>query len=163
MIYDSIEHSSQYKGLSANLDKALDYISSIDFTGADEGTVEIDGKNVYAMIQRYETEGTDGREYEAHRRYIDLQFLAAGYETMICRGITGLKTSVPYDEEKDAEMFAFDGGSEAGSPELPYSGGTEVRMKAGEFMILFPHDAHVPKILSGAPGPAVKVVVKVRI
>ena len=162
MIFDTLEHVNQYKGLSVNLDKALDYIVSRDFSNMEEATVEIDGKNVYAMIQRYETEGAEGREYEAHRKYIDLQFLAAGYETMICRGIVGLTTSVPYNGEKDAEMFALNESTKVG-PELPYAGGTEVRMKPGEFVIFFPQDAHVPKIQSGVPGPAVKVVVKVRL
>lgn len=163
MIYDSIENATLYKGISKNLDTAIDYVTSNDFHGMEAQTIEVDGREVYAMIQPYKTEGTEGREYEAHRNYIDLQFVVSGYETMICRAVEGLEVTMPYDPKKDAALYALSPAAGAGEPNLPYGGGTEVRLKPGDFALFFPHDAHVPKIMSEKPADVLKVVVKVKV
>ena len=54
---------------------------------------------------------------------------------------------VPYDPARDVAFFTGDG------PSLP--------LKAGGFMIFFPHDAHMPRIEDGTAAPLRKVVVKV--
>ena len=160
MIFDSIENARLYAGLSENLDEAFAFIGNTDFTNAEKETIEIDGQNAYAMVQPYTTAGTEGRLYEAHRRYIDLQYLASGFETMICRSVEGLEEEVPYDDENDATLYRLSG---TGDADLPYRGGTEMRMRAGDFLVLFPQDAHVPMIASGEPRDVLKIVVKVRL
>ena len=161
MIFDTLQHADLYRGLSEYLDIAFEYLANADFTGAEESTVEIDGTRVYAMIQPYRTASDEGREYEAHRRYIDLQYVHAGRETMICRNLEDLEVTVPYDREKDVCLYSLTKTASGKAQDLPYLGGTEVRMNAGDFVVLFPVDAHVPKIMTLAPSDVVKVVVKV--
>ncbi|MBT3272153.1 MAG: YhcH/YjgK/YiaL family protein [Spirochaetales bacterium] len=163
MIFDSIENAKAYKGISKNLDTAIDYIISTDFSGLDEQTVEVDRRDVYAMIQKYSTEAADEREYEAHRKYIDLQLVVSGYETMICRSVEGLVETMTYDEDKDAALYALSPANAADEPDLAFGGGTEVRLKAGDYAVFFPQDAHVPKIMSAVPTEVLKVVVKVKV
>ena len=162
MIFDRIENVNRYGGIHSNLDKAIEHVKGHSFLNVEDGTTEIDGENVYAMIMRYKSESADGREYEAHRSYIDFQMVVTGNETMICRRLEGLKTSVPYNADNDAELFDLDT-TVGDSLGLPYGGGSELRMSAGDFVILFPEDAHVPKIATLEPEDILKVVVKIRI
>ena len=55
------------------------------------------------------------------------------------------------DEEKDVEFYN-DGEKK-----------TEFTFKAGEFMVLYPHDAHKPSMAIGEPLPIKKLVFKIRV
>ena len=43
MIYDTIDHAGLYRPISANLAKALDFLTSTDLSKYDTERVEIDG------------------------------------------------------------------------------------------------------------------------
>lgn len=79
MIYDTLEHAGQYRGLSGNLAKALDYLTGTELETVEAGRVEIDGERVFALFQSYETKPENDRP-EAHRKYIDIQYLIEGEE-----------------------------------------------------------------------------------
>ena len=51
MIYDTIDHAVLYRPISANLAKALDFLTSTDLSKYDTERVEIDGDKVYALFQ----------------------------------------------------------------------------------------------------------------
>lgn len=72
MIYDTIDHAGLYRPISANLAKALDFLTSTDLSKYDTERVEIGGDKVYALFQRYETKPVNDSP-EAHKKYIDLQ------------------------------------------------------------------------------------------
>ena len=42
------------------------------------GTYEIDGKQVYALVQEYQSKRPADGKWEAHRKYIDLQYVVRG-------------------------------------------------------------------------------------
>ncbi len=79
MIYDTLEHAGQYRKLSGNLAKALDYLTGTELETVEAGRVEIDGERVFALFQSYETKPENDRP-EAHRKYIDIQYLIEGEE-----------------------------------------------------------------------------------
>ncbi len=66
--------------LPAAIEKALDFLRTIDFNAPEPGVVEIDGKNIYAQIIDLTTREAVENRPEVHRRYIDIQFLAWGEE-----------------------------------------------------------------------------------
>ena len=72
MIYDTNDHAGLYRPISANLAKALDFLTSTDLSKYDTERVEIDGDKVYALFQRYETKPVNDSP-EAHKKYIDLR------------------------------------------------------------------------------------------
>ncbi len=40
---------------------------------------------------------------------------------------------------------------------------TPVRLHAGQLMVLWPEDAHAPKLAAGSPSPVMKIVVKIAV
>lgn len=50
MIYDTLDHAGQYRGLSGNLAKALDYLTGTELETVEAGRVEIDGERVFALL-----------------------------------------------------------------------------------------------------------------
>lgn len=88
--------------------------------------------------------------WEAHRRYIDVQYIVRGCERMGC---TFLRDDVPvhqpYDAQKD--IIFFD------------THGDLVTVPAGSFTIFMPHDIHAPSLVPAVGDPEAevcKVVVK---
>lgn len=150
MIKDSVEHSDLYSSLSDGISQALGYLKTVDAADFKAETVEISGKDVFAMHQLYTTVPEVGRLYESHRAYIDVQFVLEGSEIIRVADMRGLSATMAYDSEKDVILYEL-------------GGGTDVKLEAGDFVILYPHDAHVPTLQSGSPADVKKIVLKVRV
>lgn len=150
MIVDTVERWEQYAGILPGLQAGLRYLADLDTSAFSEKTVAIDGQDVYAMWQVYETAGEQDRFYEAHREYIDIQFVVSGNECFRVADLSGLNVSTPYTSDGDYELYDL----------VP---GINLHLGPGQFAVFFPHDAHVPKLQSGEPSVIQKVVVKVRV
>jgi biofilm protein TabA len=151
MIVDTLKNKDLYAGISPRLAAALEYLKTVKAKSFKEQTIELEGKDLYVMYQSYTT-GTDkDKKYEAHKKYIDVQYVLEGEETIRMANIKGLETVDAYDKKKDAAFYA----------NCP---GTDVVLKAGDFTVLFPQDAHLPKLRVGkTAGLVKKLVVKVAI
>lgn len=147
MIIDRLGNAGLYRGLGEHVRKALDYLASQDFAGLESGRYDIDGDNVYALVQRYVTKPREKGVWEAHRRYIDVQYVASGIETLGYTHVGGLKETQEYSPEKDCVLLA--------------GAGDFVTARAGTFVVFFPEDAHMPCLASEGAVPVLKVVVKV--
>jgi YhcH/YjgK/YiaL family protein len=110
--------------------------------------IELDGDKVFAMIQHYNTKPKEQGAWEAHRKYIDIQYVAEGQELMGHANLGHLQAG-EYDAEKDFVLLKGEG--------------SFVLMKAGTFVILAPQDAHMPQIAVDVPQPVKKVVIKVAV
>ena len=150
MILDTLSHWRRYAGLNPRFATAFAFLEQVAPTIAD-GRHEIAGDDVFALVQRYETRSAAGQP-EAHRRYVDIQFLVTGREVIQWAPLESLtEVTKPYDDAQDAGFFA------AGAAMVP------VRLAAGRFAILFPEDAHAPCCAWADPEAVVKVVVKVAV
>ncbi|TVQ23083.1 MAG: DUF386 domain-containing protein [Spirochaetaceae bacterium] len=149
MVIDRIDNASLYGGIGSRIAKGLAFLAQ-DHGEFRDRTVEIDGRDVYAMFQSITTEGESGRFYEAHRDYIDIQYIASGEETIRVVDVEALTETTPYDPQRDVAFYAL-------------GPGTDLRLHAGDFAILYPHEAHLPKLPSGTPAPVQKIVIKVRV
>ena len=113
-----------------------------------DGRVEIDGDRIFALPQGYQTRPAAQCRWEAHRRYIDIQYVVTGREAMGYAPLSTLKPTTDFDQAKDVGFY--DGT------------GSIITVEAGMFAIFFPHDAHMPCMqVTGRPEPVRKVVVKV--
>lgn len=148
MIYDTLEHAGQYRKLSGNLAKALDYLTGTELETVEAGRVEIDGERVFALFQSYETKPENDRP-EAHRKYIDIQYLIEGEELIGVAPLASMERVAEAAPERDIWFY------EGETAKLPLGG--------GRFAILFPQDAHAPCIAAGECRPVRKVVVKVAV
>ena len=144
MIFDTLDHVGAYLGLSKNLDAALRFLAS--YRPGEDGRIDIDGANVYAVMSSPALRELDDGRWEAHRRYIDIHVDYAEGESIGVKPLSAVASWSDYDEKKDCLL----------SPE---SGeGTLARMPKNSFLITFPWDAHKPLLGS---GQARKLVVKV--
>ena len=148
MIYDTLKNIAAYRGISANMDRAIDFIMNADFSNMPAERFEVDGKKVFGFIQEPDLRDPANAQFEAHRRYADIQIALTDGEIM---GWLPL--------EKVAKWDAFDTEKDIGFSDVEEKG-VMMPLNAGEFMILFPQDAHMP-CLKGCADKNRKVVVKV--
>jgi YhcH/YjgK/YiaL family protein len=151
MIVAELDHIARQAALSSRLRKGLDYLQNLDPQALEPGTAEIDGQEVYAMIQSYTSRSAaENPRFEAHRKYLDIQYLVSGTEAMGWAPLDQLEVSVPYDDERDRLLGT-----------VPAEARTLVPLGAGYAILLYPSDAHSPGLAAGEPEPIVKIVVKV--
>ena len=148
MIYDNIKNIGLYKGISAALDVALDYIAAAKMP-LEDGTTLLE-HGVKAIVSSYVTKEVNPKGYEAHLKYADVQFLLAGEEVMRCCPLEYLTPATDYDEAKDCRFYVEQPGS-----------GCDLRLGAGYFAVVFPDDAHIPQLAAGTPAEVKKIVMKV--
>lgn len=149
MIYDSIKNVDNYKGISANMDKALDFLKNMDVDSLTVGKFEIDGSNVFYMVQEYETLPHGECKYETHNNYIDIQLLVSGNEVIRCTPEVTPELMTAYNPDKDVELF--------------YIGeGYDFTLKAGNFVLLMTGELHAPKLMADKQEAVRKVVVKIK-
>jgi len=129
------------------LSAALKFLQTADVATLPTGKHVIDGDDVYALVMDYQSKPISEGFLEAHRKYIDVQYVASGVERI---GYVDLAKTVPgeYDEAKD--FLKAEGTA------------SMVVIDAGTFAVFFPHDAHMPCIAVDQPTAVRKVVVKVR-
>ena len=138
------EASSGFGRYPESVREALEFLRSHDFTTMEDSV---------AILQRYETREPDSGKPEAHRRYVDVQYIVSGREEMgWCPMSPELKVCDPYDQEKDIVFF---------DNLIPISG---IELAAGDFAVLYPTDVHRPcGSPEGGPQQVTKVVVKIAI
>lgn len=149
MILDNIKNCKKYEQLNRNFEKAFQFLKREDLGSLAVGKYEIDGENIFAMVQEYETKDLENAKYEAHKKYIDIQYLIEGTENMGYVLIDDLEVYSIYSEENDFMLLT-------GKPRL-------ILLNEREFFILFPEDAHMPGIFAKEKSKVRKVVVKVRV
>jgi len=129
MIKDELKKYKNYKNLDNNIKKGLEFLENTDFSALDDGRYELFDDN-YVNIQTYNTK--EDADFEAHRDYIDIQYIISGEERIGVTSYSSCTTTVPYNKEKDIEFLK--------------GNGKYFELKEGEFMILYPKDAHKPSI-----------------
>jgi len=152
MILDNLSQCQKYAALSPRFATAFDFLKKFDGSLA-KGRYDLDGDNVYAMVQHYTTKPQEQGVFEAHRKYIDVQFVFKGRETILWAPLESLvaNTKEQYNEEGDYALYAL----------VPTA--TPLRLSSGQFAILYPQDGHVPCCQWDGPCEITKVVVKVRV
>ena len=152
MIYDRFDKLKSYKGISKNLDTAIDYLGKNEVGKMPEGKHPVDGDRVIIQVMSYETKDVAAAKYEAHKKYIDIQFVLDGKEGCWATPIENLEPSEPFIAERDIGFYKNAAVPEAFTPLTP-----EV------FAIFFPHDAHKPSCDFEGKRKLRKVVVKVAV
>ena len=146
MVKDLLSLSDRYRSLGPRFARAFDYARATDFSSMPEGTYPIGGDDVRALVQRYTTKRAGEGRWEAHRAHIDLQFVLSGEELVGIAPIARL-VAEPYDEPKDIMWLTGEG--------------DYVTLRPGEFVLLWPEDAHMPSMAIAEPMPVLKVVIKI--
>ena len=146
VIKDSIDKYVKYCNLSKNIQKGFEFILKTNFENIPDGKYDM-SESVYMNVQTYTTK--QDADFEAHRIYIDIQYIIDGEENIEVTPYSYCESSIAYDENKDIEFLS-------GTGKLH-------NLKKGDFMILFPEDAHKPSLAVNNPQKVRKAVVKVKI
>lgn len=150
MIVTDIDHVAQQVLMSPGLEKAFAFLRRLDVRTPADGRVDIDGDNVFALVQRYETSSDDIVKFEHHKKYVDIQYVVSGEEIIGWAPADHMTITGDYDPGRD---ICF--GTVAREEMTP------VYLKAGRLAVLFPEDGHAPKLAAHAPSAVVKIVIKV--
>jgi len=146
MIYDTLDHLENYKGICRNLDTAIHFILHTDLTALSNGKTVIDGDNVFVNVMDAQLKTAETALFEAHRHYADLQMSLSGGESI---GWLPVDRLPEWDEQEDNPLFRdFHGQPDVVLPLNP-----------DRFALLFPQDAHAPCI---GEGISHKLVFKIR-
>jgi YhcH/YjgK/YiaL family protein len=146
MIVDRLSNPAPLYQLPERLARALEYLRATDMRSVPLGRHDIDGDWLFALVQEYTTKTADQCVWEAHRRYIDVQFVVSGTERMGYSMLSEMREREPYDAARD--VVFFEPGSEF------------VTVREGMFAIFGPEDVHSPCHAAGSPVIVRKVVVK---
>lgn len=146
MILDTLQNADLYKSLDVNLRIGIEYLQNTDFSSLEMGKYEIKGDEVFAILQSYDTKEEADCRLEAHKKYVDIQYMVSGNEIM---GV------VPFDNQEITEALPD-------NDVTFYKGkGAPILVKEGSFTIFFQTDVHAPGIKVGTSEKITKVVVKV--
>ncbi len=151
MLTTEIELVEKYDYLADKFKRAFRFLKETDFTGVRPGRIEIDGEDIFAEVQEYETKPEADCRFESHRKYFDIQYMAEGEEYFGYIPLKELEKDTGYDEERDLEFY------------LPPRTYGRVHLKKGDFAVVSPEDGHQPRCIGEAPCQVKKIVVKVKV
>jgi biofilm protein TabA len=146
MIVDRLGNRSVDAYVPPRVRQALEYLRAANMAAVPIGRHELDGDRLFALVQEYTTRPSSECVWEAHRKYIDVQYIVHGAERMGHAPIARAGERVPYDPERDVTLF--------------HPGTQFVTLTAGMLAIFGPDDVHSPGVAVDEPRAVRKVVMK---
>lgn len=147
MILDHIDNAERYVATHPGFKAAFEWLRAQAGARLPAGKTAINGAALYANVVTESGRGMARAKLEAHRRYIDIQYMVEGSDVMGWRRLGAAMRGSGYDAGKDIEFYG----------ETPT---TWVTVPAGHFAVFFPEDAHAPM---AGEGPMYKLVAKVAV
>lgn len=152
MIFDTLKSSAYYESVHPRFKAAFDFLEKATREDLPVGRYELEGRDLFAMVQEYETNPPDHVRFEGHKRYIDIQYIMRGVEVIEVTDLSLAEAEGVYSDEKDVCFF-----KDSAEP-------VRAILHTGEYGVFLPHDIHKPGMMFGkTPAPVKKVVVKVKI
>ena len=151
MIIANIKDAERYYAINPCFSAVFEFLKTLSEDSkegvvSDNYRVNFSGKFVGTADKN--PDGTD-KSFEAHKDYIDIHYCISGSEGIGYADVQTLTPTTEYDKENDYFLLSGD-----------YQ---KVVLRAGDFCIVFPEDAHIP-MMTGAEGDKVlKAVAKVRV
>jgi len=149
---DSLEFFLQYSKDSESWDKAFAWLKNTDLQKLTPGKYHIDDDRVFVIVTEGNTKKAEDAKWEAHQKYIDIQYVVYGKEKM---GVAPLSKTVgidPFNQDKDIGFY-----------EIPEADCKYYTAEPGYFFLFFPNDAHRPSIAIKGHEKVKKIVIKVKV
>lgn len=153
MIFDNIQNAHLYYNLGDKIKKGFEFILNNDLKSMPCGRHDI-AEGIYVNVQELETKLPHMAKFEAHREYIDIQYVISGNERMDFSLIDNFLEDIPYDSEKDVEFLKLK--EDALCPNV-------INVREGDFAVFFPQDVHAPMLSCNDGCEKIKkVIVKIK-
>jgi YhcH/YjgK/YiaL family protein len=129
-------------------EQVFNCLAETDLADIEKGRYPIAGDSLFMIVDEYHTQDAKERKYEAHRKYIDLQYVISGQELIGIAKLDKQGLLEPYDKDRDIAFFSVDDG--------------EYRLADNSvFFVFFPDDAHQPCVNVDQNAPVRKIVFKI--
>ena len=147
MICASCRDALSYRGIHPSLDLALEHITPA-FLDALEDNVRavLLGDQVYCTRFTYETIPLEASFFEAHRRYLDIHLMLRGEEAV---AVARPEDLTLFEAREQDDFYAFWGQARH-----------TLVLRPGDFLAVFPEDAHRIKVQVNGPRTVSKAVFK---
>ncbi len=149
MIYAKNKDALDYRGIHPNLDLALERLTEEFLASVGSERVEIKGGEVYATRFTYQTLPEEETFFEAHRKYLDIHLMLRGSERV---EIAPPECLTEFNRVEENDFYAYRG-----------EGHYKLVLSPGDFLVVFPGDAHRIKTQVDGPQEVAKAVFKVKI
>ncbi|MCL1114873.1 MULTISPECIES: YhcH/YjgK/YiaL family protein [Shewanella] len=153
MIVDTLANRNLYTQLSPRLARALAHLAETDFSKLEVGNYPLDGKDIFVIVNDYQTKPKHTQAFEAHQKYIDVQYVVSGEEEFGYLPLANQTPSKAYFADHDYANYDY----ESNKQDAAF-----IPLKAGMFALFFPGDIHMPGT-SDTQQHVRKVVIKVRV
>jgi len=147
MILDTIQNINHY-AFGGLFNNAFQWLSQNDVEHMATGKYLIEGEQLFAMVNEYETSDQNIGIREGHIKYIDLQVMISGTEQVAWELKSRQTVSTPYDPDRDYAFF------DAAEQNL-------FKFEVGMFAVFYPHDLHMPNLIHRQSQAVRKVVFKI--
>jgi len=145
------EFAVSYYKQKARWDKAFTFLKNTDLANVEVKRHDIDGNNVYALVSQYLTKNEADAKYEAHQKYVDIQYVISGTEQM---------STAPQSAKGDI-LTAYNATNDIEF--MTVTQGSHYKATPERFFLFFPSDIHRPSVKIGENSQVKKVVIKVKI
>lgn len=149
MIYAKNCSALDYRGIHPNLDLALEHIRPDFLARLSEERVELLAGQVWCTKFTYETLPDLECFFEAHKKFLDIHIMLSGTERVEIAPPEEL--SLLYSQP-DNDFYAYRG-----------QGHYKLELSPGDFLVVFPGDAHKIKMRAAGSSQVTKAVFKIRI
>lgn len=152
MIFDKMDNVSAYFEEVPALEEVAAFVKKFNDEKLGDGRYEIDGERIFANVQSYRTKPqTEDMMFEAHKKYIDVQYIISGIETIRWAKLDNV--ALVEERYSKGDDIAF------------YEGdvGCDFVLTKNTFLLLYPADAHLPGLSSEKDVNVRKIVFKIRV
>jgi len=151
MMLDQLDSALIYTGLGKRISIGLALLNEDLVRNATPGKYEVDGENLFYIVDEYETKPVEEGRLEIHRKYLDIQYIVSGEECIGVAPLEGLTEETRYDGQRDLAFYEYE-------PSI-----SKLHLNQGMFAIFWPNEPHMPCRRIGNTSEKVKkIVVKVR-
>ena len=148
MIYSTLTESKLIESLHPKFKQLFDYVKEHDLLHQETGRITLDGDNLFINNVNPQMVTAEEQVLEVHQRYLDVHIPLDKAETIGIKPLvncTNLKSE--FNSENDYELYS----------DKPTN---YLTLQPGEFLIVYPQDAHAPII---GEGKIRKLIAKVLI
>ena len=145
MIVGKNREAAAYRGLHPRIDRALACLTDEFLASVGTETQKLEGDALYVTRFDYDTVPLEETFFEAHRRYLDIHVMLKGCERVDIAHPDGLTL-----DRHSGDFYGYRGEAEQ-----------SVILRPGNFLVVFPEDAHRLKIMADRPEAVSKAVFKI--